>query len=323
MMLQKIIFFWVLIMSLIMAISSSYWFTLWITLEINMMIFIPMMNSKNFLSSNSMMYYYIIQSLSSSLFFFSSLMSFYYLNQIFSNIMLISMLIKIGSAPFHTWYPQISEGLNYYPFLILSTLQKMIPLHVISIINNHLITFFILMSATIGSLGGFNQTSFKKILAFSSISHLSWMFTLILINQYYWLIYFLIYTTILFKIISFLKTNNFLNIGDLNCMKTSIFNKLHLFSLFLSLGGLPPFIGFFSKWISIIIINNKFPMILIVLILSSLVNLFFYIRIMFPMIMNMNMIMKSPSMNSSFKTFNFLIINFMMIILIIPMMFLF
>nr|BAF02757.1 NADH dehydrogenase subunit 2 [Ixodes philipi]BAF02759.1 NADH dehydrogenase subunit 2 [Ixodes philipi]BAF02761.1 NADH dehydrogenase subunit 2 [Ixodes philipi] len=321
MMLQKMILMWVLILSLIMSMSSSYWFTLWMTLEINMMVFIPMMNSKNFLSSNSMMYYYIIQSLSSSLFFFSSLMSYYYFNQIFTYIMMISMLIKIGSAPFHTWYPQISEGLSYFSFFILSTLQKTIPLNIISIINNHYIMLFIFMSAIMGSLGGYNQMSLKKILAFSSISHLSWMLTLILTSQYFWLMYFLIYMMILLKIVFFLSSNNYMYMNDMNCMKMSIFNKMYLLTLFLSLGGMPPFLGFFSKWISITFIVNKFPMILVILIMSSLVNLFFYIRIMFPMIMNINNIMKSPLINSKYTSFNFLIINFMMIIMIVPLMF--
>nr|BAF02763.1 NADH dehydrogenase subunit 2 [Ixodes philipi] len=321
MMLQKMILMWVLILSLIMSMSSSYWFTLWMTLEINMMVFIPMMNSKNFLSSNSMMYYYIIQSLSSSLFFFSSLMSYYYFNQIFTYIMMISMLIKIGSAPFHTWYPQISEGLSYFSFFILSTLQKTIPLNIISIINNHYIMLFIFMSAIMGSLGGYNQMSLKKILAFSSISHLSWMLTLILTSQYFWLMYFLIYMMILLKIVFFLSSNNYMYMNDMNCMKMSIFNKMYLLTLFLSLGGMPPFLGFFSKWISITFIVNKFPMILVILIMSSLVNLFFYTRIMFPMIMNINNIMKSPLINSKYTSFNFLIINFMMIIMIVPLMF--
>nr|UNS18827.1 NADH dehydrogenase subunit 2 [Ixodes ovatus] len=320
MILQKMIFYWILLMSLLMASSSSFWFSLWMTLEMNMMIYIPIMNSKNFLSSNSMLYYYIIQSLSSSMFFMSSLMSTILLNQIFNYIIIIAMMIKLGSAPFHSWYPQISEGLNYTPFFILSTLQKIIPLYIISIFQNNLIIMFIMFSSLMGSLGGLNQTSLKKILAFSSISHMAWIMSLIFIDQNFWMIYFIIYSIILLKIINILNKNNLLLIINLNSMKMSMFDKISLFSFILSLGGLPPFLGFFSKWVAVMLITKKFILILVLLIISSLINLYFYMRCMFPLILNMNIIMKSHNLMTSHVLMYFFIINFSGIILITPWM---
>nr|UZN43725.1 NADH dehydrogenase subunit 2 [Ixodes ovatus] len=320
MILQKMIFYWILLMSLLMATSSSFWFSLWMTLEMNMMIYIPIMNSKNFLSSNSMLYYYIIQSLSSAMFFMSSLMSSILSNQIFTYIIIMSMMIKLGSAPFHSWYPQISEGLNYTPFLLLSTLQKIIPLYIISIFQNNLIILFIIFSSLIGSLGGMNQTSFKKILAFSSISHMSWIMSLIFINQNFWMIYFIIYSIILMKIINILNKNNLLLIINLNSMKMSMLDKISLFSFLLSLGGLPPFLGFFSKWVAVMLITKKFILILVVLIVSSLINLYFYMRCMFPLILNMNTIMKSYNVMPSHILVFFFTINFLGIILVSPWM---
>nr|BDP28849.1 NADH dehydrogenase subunit 2 [Ixodes angustus] len=313
------IFQWILAMSIMMAVSSSFWFALWMTLEINMMIFIPIMNSKNFLSSNSMVYYYIIQSLASSLFFLSSIMSPIFMTQNLNFIMIISMLIKLAAVPFHSWFPQISEGMNFFSFFILSTFQKIIPLHIITLINNNILVPFIIMSSIVGSLGGLSQTSYKKILAFSSISHLSWIMTLIMINQNFWMIYFTIYTMILIMIISWLKNNNSLHIINSNSMKLSFFNKMLLFSFFLSLGGMPPFLGFLAKWVAIILISKKLPLILLILIISSLLNLFFYMRTMFPMILNFNTQQKTPTLPQNYQSLSLFIINFMSITILSPL----
>nr|YP_010180797.1 NADH dehydrogenase subunit 2 [Ixodes vespertilionis]QVD40490.1 NADH dehydrogenase subunit 2 [Ixodes vespertilionis] len=320
MMLKKMIFLWVLVLSIFISLSSTFWFSLWMSLEINMLIFIPIMNSKNFLSSNSMLNYYVIQSMSSSVFLFSSIMSSMFSTQVFNLMMMITMLIKLGAAPFHSWFPQIAEGLNFFPFFILTSLQKIIPLHIISMANNYMLIPFIIMSSMVGSLGGLNQTSFKKILAFSSISHLSWIMSLILINQNFWVTYFIIYTLILMKIISLLKKNNSLFIMNSNSMKMTMFSKILLFSFFLSLGGLPPFLGFLTKWVAIIYISKNLSIIIIILIISSLINLFFYMRSLFPMILNLNMMMKSSFLPSPTQSFNFFLINSLGIILFIPFM---
>nr|YP_011014758.1 NADH dehydrogenase subunit 2 [Ixodes crenulatus]WQB40569.1 NADH dehydrogenase subunit 2 [Ixodes crenulatus] len=320
-MMKKMIFMWILILSIFISISSSFWFSLWMSLEINMLIFIPIMNSKNFLSSNSMLNYYVIQSLSSSMFLFSSIMSSIFFTQIFNYIIMITMLIKLGAAPFHSWFPQISEGLDFFPFFILSSLQKIIPLYIITMINNQMLIPFIIMSSMVGSFGGLNQTSFKKILAFSSISHLSWIMSLILINQNFWVVYFIIYTLILSKIVSLLSKNNSSFIMNLNSMKMTMFSKILLFSFFLSLGGLPPFLGFLTKWVTIIFISKIFPIILIILIISSLMNLFFYMRSLYPMILNLNILMKSSSLLNPLQSLIFFLVNFFSIIIFIPFMF--
>nr|QLD97167.1 NADH dehydrogenase subunit 2 [Ixodes rubicundus] len=319
MILQKMIFYWVLLISILLAFSSSLWFSLWISLEINMMIFIPLMNSKNFLSSNSMLYYYIVQSLASSLFFFSSLMYSIYYYILFYYIIMISIMIKLAAAPFHIWFPQISEGLSFFSFFILSTIQKMIPLFIISSINNYFLILFIIFSSIMGSLGGLNQMSLKKILAFSSISHLSWILSLIMINQNYWFLYFIMYMLILMKIIYFFQKNNLNMIMSLNFMKTNFFKKMNLFSLFLSLGGMPPFLGFFMKWVSILFILNKMSLILMILIMSSLINLFFYIRILFPLMLNFNILMKFPLIVISYSSMIFFMMNCIFIIMMIPL----
>lgn len=82
------------------------------------------------------------------------------------------------------------------------------------------------------------------------------------------------------KIIKTFKKNYNFSIFNLNSIKLTFLNKITIISLFLSLGGIPPFLGFFIKWISVILIIKNFPIIIVILIISSLINLFFYIRIL-------------------------------------------
>nr|YP_010350345.1 NADH dehydrogenase subunit 2 [Ixodes fecialis]UOK09774.1 NADH dehydrogenase subunit 2 [Ixodes fecialis] len=315
----NIILLWMIGMSILMSFSTNLWFSFWISMEINMLVFIPMLNSKTFLSCNSMINYFIIQSLASSIFLLNSILYYYSSLTIFYTIIIMSLLIKMASAPFHFWFPQVSESISFWSFFLLSTIQKIIPLQILTIFNSQKITLFIILTAIVGTLGGFNQTSFRKILAFSSISHLAWMMTLIMINQFFWVVYFLIYSFIIMKMILFL-TNNFINtINNLHSKKMTSLNKFQIFSLLMSLAGLPPFMGFMMKLFSISLIFNKIPFILIILILSSLGNMYFYSRTLFPMIMMHNIMLKMYNF-SFIKTMNFFMINLLMLLIMIPFM---
>nr|YP_010535597.1 NADH dehydrogenase subunit 2 [Alectorobius mimon]UYB78444.1 NADH dehydrogenase subunit 2 [Alectorobius mimon]UYB78457.1 NADH dehydrogenase subunit 2 [Alectorobius mimon] len=276
------IFMWFLIVSIMMALSSSSLFFLWICLEINMMSFIPLMYTKNMITMNSIILYFLIQSTASSIFIF--MISTFFYNKIITEYLMtfitLTMLIKVGAAPFHIWFPQISEGLTFNSLSILLTIQKIIPLYIMSIFKTNMIMISVIMSAFIGSFGGFNQFSLRKILAFSSISHLSWILTLLLINSNFWLIYLSIYSLIIFTMIYII-----------NQIKMNMFNfskkinpelNLTLIMMLLTLGGMPPTIGFFMKWMALNIIFNQIMMVTIPLIMSSLINTFFYLRLSYP-----------------------------------------
>nr|UYB78015.1 NADH dehydrogenase subunit 2 [Reticulinasus faini] len=317
MMFSNIIFLWFLMMSMIMALSSSSMFFLWICLEINIMSFIPLMNLKNSMSMNSIMIYFIIQSVSSSLYIFIS--SIFYLNMISINILtvfiMISMLTKLGSAPFHFWFPQISEGMSFNSLSILLTLQKIIPLYILSIFNNKMMMIPIILSLLIGSMGGFNQTTVKKILTFSSISHMSWMMSLLLIKNNFWMTYLMIYSLIVFLLTSIL---NFFKINSLLTMykKNNEINLLFIITL-LTLGGMPPTIGFIMKWMSLKIISNQFFIISIPLIMSSLINLYFYLRLSYNSTMKNSYFYKWEK-NYSNKLMSMIMFQSFMIFMMIP-----
>lgn len=165
---------------------------------------------------------------------------------------------------------------------MLITWQKIAPLILISYLNiKNFLFIFIILSAIIGSIGGLNQTSVKKIIAFSSINHLGWILASILSSDSLWLTYFLFYSFLSSSVVLFFYL---FQINHINQLFSIFFSpkelKFTLFLNFLSLGGLPPFLGFLPKWlvINFLVIKNQIFLIL-VLVIFALVTLFFYLRI--------------------------------------------
>lgn len=198
---------------------------------------------------------------------------------------------------------------------ILITWQKIAPLIILSFcINFYLFLIAIFSSAFIGAINGLNQTSLRKIIAYSSINHLRWIIARILNNENIWKIYFIFYSFLSLTIIFIFKTFKIFNLNQIFSFSIkNSFIKLFVSLPLLSLGGLPPFLGFFPKWIVIeILIFSKLYWIIFILVNFSLITLYFYIRISYSaFLINFNKI-NFFTLNSKYKkNYKFyLLINF-------------
>lgn len=281
---SKLIFIIILIIRTIFIISSNSWITIWIGIEINLLSFIPLIRNNKLISSEASLKYFLIQTFASSIILISIIITINYQLILFKILIIISILLKIGAAPFHFWIPIIIEGISWNNSLLLLTWQKIAPIIIISyIIINKIIFIRITLSAFIGAIGGLNQTSLRKLIAYSSINHIRWILIRIIYSHTIWLIYFLIYSIIILTIIINL---NSIKISHINQLFSSFYYNKTLKFLFiinlLSIGGLPPFSGFLPKWILInFIINNNQFLILFLLIIFSLITLFYYLRLCF------------------------------------------
>nr|QBF01243.1 NADH dehydrogenase subunit 2 [Stegana undulata] len=288
---SKILFVIIMMSGSLITVTSNSWMGAWMGLEINLLSFIPLMSDNdNLMSTEASLKYFLVQAMASTVLLFAVILMMmknninYEINYSFyiSSIILSSLLLKSGAAPFHFWFPNIMEGLSWMNCLLLMTWQKIAPLMLMTHMNIKFILFSsIIMSVIIGSLGGLNQSSLRKLMAFSSINHLGWMITALIFNESIWLIYFLIYSFLSF-IITFMF-NNF-KMFHFNQMFSLFFNskilKFILFMNFLSLGGLPPFLGFLPKWLVIQQLSlESHYFILMILMMSTLITLFFYLRI--------------------------------------------
>nr|UZA61118.1 NADH dehydrogenase subunit 2 [Graptomyza sp.] len=287
---SKIMFIFILMMSTMITISANSWLSAWMGLEINLLSFIPLMSDDNLMSNEASLKYFLTQTLASSILLFSMILFMFMnnfmkqnlMNNIIKMLMMSSLLMKTGAAPFHFWFPNVMEGLNWINALILMTWQKIAPLMLISyLLIKSMLMISIILSILIGSLGGLNQTSLRKLMTFSSINHLGWMLMSMYSNESLWITYFMFYSFLSFNLIFMF---NIFKLFHINQLFSLFFNnknlKFMLFFNLLSLGGLPPFLGFIPKWMTIqyLTMNNQLFM-LTFMIVMTLITLYFYLRL--------------------------------------------
>nr|YP_010925297.1 NADH dehydrogenase subunit 2 [Sigara lateralis]WKD80500.1 NADH dehydrogenase subunit 2 [Sigara lateralis] len=278
---SKFLFLITLIMGSMLTLSSNNWFSMWMGLEINLISFIPLITNYKNSSSESAMIYFLVQSIGSILFISSIIMTSMLMYKTFMELMMIiSMALKMGMAPTHMWMPEIMEKMSWPNCMILMTWQKLAPLSIMSYMENKMIIILALYSTMIGAIGGLNQTSTRKIMAFSSINHLGWMNSTLWFNNQMWIKYFIMYSMITLIVSMYMWMNSIFFINQFKS-NTSMINKINLIIMMMSLGGLPPFLGFLPKWLVIqtLIMNNMYP-IMLIMIMSTLLTLFYYLRMM-------------------------------------------
>nr|YP_002456243.1 NADH dehydrogenase subunit 2 [Deracantha onos]ABV23664.1 NADH dehydrogenase subunit 2 [Deracantha onos] len=288
----KILFTSTLMLGTLISITSTSWLGVWMGLEINLLSFIPLMtNTKNIMSTEASLKYFLIQALASALLLFVIILMsswpnlFLTQNNLFNTMISSTLMLKMGAAPFHFWFPGVMEGLSWMNCLILMTWQKIAPLMLLSYVldSTVFISFIILTSIIIGSLGGLNQSSLRKLMAYSSINHVGWMISAMMVGENMWELYFLIYTLLSLSIVLMFNlfevhhiNQNFLTLSNNRNSKTL------MFLLLLSLGGLPPFLGFLPKWLIIQTLSElNYQFTVVIMVVTTLITLFYYLRLTF------------------------------------------
>lgn len=274
-----------LLFRILISISSDSIIGVWIGLEINIVSIVATFSLTNKIKiEKTLILYFLIQRISSILMLISVLRFSIYRNlkNWFFILLIISIFIKIGIFPFHFWVIPIIEGLTWFNCLLLSTLQKIVPLILLFIIIPPKITIrFLIINRVIASIRGLNQFSLRKIIGFSSINHLRFLTITVFISKKIFKIYFLTY---LFITILAFKTFSNLNLNYLYQTLTILKNNkiVYLIIIFsvLRLAGTPPFLGFFPKIIVILnLLELKFFIPSILILISNVIATFFYLRI--------------------------------------------
>nr|YP_010227800.1 NADH dehydrogenase subunit 2 [Cryptocercus tianbaensis]UDD86560.1 NADH dehydrogenase subunit 2 [Cryptocercus tianbaensis] len=318
----KILLMLTMMSGILISMSSNSWIGAWMGLEINLMSFIPLMsNNKNIYTTESSLKYFIIQAMSSSFLLFIIIVKvmmedmFTMENHNISTMIIMTpLLLKSGAAPFHWWFPSVMEGMSWMNCLLLMTTQKMAPMMLISYMMkmNSFSSIIILTSTIVGAIGGLNQLSIRKILTYSSINHTGWMLAALMINENMWIMYFTIYSMLTTTIVMIIKPFNTSFINQTLLMNKEMNTmKFMMFTTLLSMGGLPPFLGFLPKWIIIqMMIINNMNTIMTTMVVMSLMTLYFYLRISYSSFMILHI---EPKWNISyFKNNKFMMYTSMM-----------
>nr|QNV11569.1 NADH dehydrogenase subunit 2 [Haemopis sanguisuga] len=278
-----------LILSTLMLMSSNSWLVIWICLELNMFSFIPiiMWNIYNYEEEGAIKYF-IIQILASSLllisiFYSLNLFSLYFMSML---SLMLSVCIKVGSFPFYFWYPSVMKSMSWFKCLILSTWQKLGPLSIlIFYIKDYskILIFISLMNIFIGGWMGFMQSDLRALMAYSSISHLGWMMSMMgSTYNLFSLLYFLTYLILVIPIFSILMLFNIYKLTLMFSMSKVAMNySFSLMLLILSLSGLPPLSGFMPKLMVLSIMMNENMLMVVMMVIFSSMSMYMYLNMFF------------------------------------------
>nr|AFP82406.1 NADH dehydrogenase subunit 2 [Sclerurus albigularis] len=291
----KLIFTLSLLLGTTITISSNHWAMAWTGLEINTLAILPLIaKSHHPRAIEAATKYFLTQAAASTLLLFSSTTNAWFTGQWditqlthpTSCILLTAAIsIKLGLVPFHFWFPEVLQGSSLMTGLLLATVMKFPPMTLFlltsSSLNPILLTIMAIISTALGGWAGLNQTQTRKILAFSSISHLGWMTAIILYNPKLSLMTFYLYCMMTAAIFLTLKTTKILKLSSMMTAWTKIppLNGALLLAL-LSLAGLPPLTGFLPKWLIIHeLTKQEMTPSATIIALLSLLGLFFYLRL--------------------------------------------
>nr|WDE88673.1 NADH dehydrogenase subunit 2 [Setophaga magnolia] len=291
----NLIFITSLLLGTTITISSNHWVMAWTGLEINTLAILPLISKSHHPRAiEAATKYFLTQAAASALVLFSSMTNAWYTGQwditqlthpMSSLILTSAVAMKLGLVPFHFWFPEVLQGSPLTTGLLLSTIMKLPPITLLYMtspsLNPPLLTTLAILSTALGGWMGLNQTQIRKILAFSSISHLGWMAIIIIYNPKLTLLNFYLYAMMTTTIFLTLNTIKVLKLSTLMTAWTKVpsLNAMLLLTL-LSLAGLPPLTGFLPKWLIIQELTKQDMAPAATLIsLLSLLSLFFYLRL--------------------------------------------
>nr|YP_010531060.1 NADH dehydrogenase subunit 2 [Cladolidia robusta]UXW93607.1 NADH dehydrogenase subunit 2 [Cladolidia robusta] len=282
-----------IIMGMLISLSSSNWIMLWSGLELMLLSFIPIMSSMNTMYTESAMKYFIMQSISSALLMMSILTSLTMLDN--KMLMITAMLIKLAIAPMNMWFISTMEGISTNMLMTMLITMKIIPMVVMSYMNLKINTM-IITSLLISALLIINQTSMKKIIGHSSVFNFTLMLSVVSIS-FMWMNYLLIYSMLTWSMINTMKTIKIKSINQLMINEQSKIIKLNLWLLMLSFMGMPPLLGFMNKLMVFeLMLSMKDYTMLLMMISSSMMIAFTYMRLSYSSMMMMSMKTKWTSL---------------------------
>lgn len=320
------------IISILIIIQVYDLLSTYLAIEFQSLIFyiLASFNRKSEFSTESGVKYFVLGALSSALLLFgfallyssTGLTNFNDLQNFFINsnlilnlnlsstiyvsvsLILVSFLFKLSAAPFHIWAPDVYEGspssitafFSIMPKLPMFGLLLKFVLNIFYDLFNfwsYILIFSIILSAIIGTFSAFAQIKWKRFIAYSAVSHVSFLLLAVLSNDFesinnlfFYLIIYLIMGILFFSFFLnyyFFKFPFFYQVRFLKELNLLIMiNPILAFSfsiLIFSMAGIPPLAGFFSKFFILLssIKYNMFYLIFIVLVCNS-ISCFYYLR---------------------------------------------
>nr|AAR18879.1 NADH dehydrogenase subunit 2 [Crenadactylus ocellatus]AFQ41924.1 NADH dehydrogenase subunit 2 [Crenadactylus ocellatus]ANC96266.1 NADH dehydrogenase subunit 2 [Crenadactylus ocellatus] len=283
-----------MILGTIITLSSSHWLLAWAGLEMNTLAIIPMISKQHHpRATEAATKYFLTQATASAMILFASSMNAWKtgqwdISQLSTTnptmMLTLALATKLGLGPIHFWLPEVLQGSTLFIAMIISTWQKLAPMALLLMtmnsLNQQVLMTLGLMSAFLGGWLGLNQTQTRKIMAFSSIAHMGWLFMALTTSPnltILTLITYIIMTTAMFTTLLMTTSKTLMDLGTTPLQSPTLLTFSML--ILMSLGGLPPLTGFVPKWLILTELTTmNLPLISTLMAMSTLPSLFFYLR---------------------------------------------
>ncbi len=308
-------FFLIVLLSIYGGLRASSFLVLWVFLEINIINFIGSILIFN-IKMELIFKYFIIQRRGSSLFLLRVILSNYNRNNLSMVIIVISILIKLGAAPFHIWTIELVSELPFFVTLLLVSIQKILPIVGLTVIwdNYYFFSFLGIFVAIILIIG---QINIKLIIALSSVFNLS-LLLVCLKSFFFWRIILLIYSiSLVCFVYPLIKIEYLFRRIVFNFHSSNFLIKILIATGGLRIRGFPPLPGFFIKVLLMReALSQGYIIFVVVFLICSILFLFAYINFFMVRFKYMSEVFKFNQFEANYYLIFFLIfISITMILL--------
>ncbi|MGU3398470.1 NADH-quinone oxidoreductase subunit NuoN [Brucellaceae bacterium D45D] len=223
------------------------------------------------------------------------------LGLIFGLVFILSGLVfKISAVPFHMWTPDVYEGAPTPVTAFFAAAPKMAAMALIVRVVceafapvtqdwQQVIIFIAIASMVLGAFAAIGQRNIKRLMAYSSISHMGYALVGLAAGTAIGVkgvaIYMAIYLAMTLGSFAFIlamrtRDGNVEEINDLAGLSRTNPVLATIMTIFLfSLAGIPPLAGFFGKWYTFLAaVQAGLLPLAIIGIVASVVGAFYYLR---------------------------------------------
>src|SRR5450631_229500 len=215
--------------------------------------------------------------------------------------LIVGVGFKFGAVPFHMWIPDVYEGSPTCVTVFIGTASKLAAFALAmrllpealsgsQIDCSQMLVVLSVLSMAVGNIVAIAQTNLKRMLAYSTISHVGYVLLGILSGTdqgyqaaMFYMISYVIVASGSFGMILLLARQGFeadklVDFKGLNARSPWFAGMMAI--LMFSLAGLPPFIGFWAK-LGVIqaVLNIDYTWLAVVAVLFSVVGAFFFLRV--------------------------------------------
>jgi len=213
----------------------------------------------------------------------------------------VGLAFKLGAVPFHMWVPDVYHGAPTAMTLFIGTAPKIAGFAMVMRLlvegmgdmhfywSDFLIALAI-MSMIVGNVVAIAQTNIKRMLAYSTIAHMGFLFLGILsgtVEGYSAAMFYTIVYAIMgmasFGMIILLSRSGFEaeNLSDFKGLNDrSPWYAFIMLIIMFSMAGVPPALGFYAKLAVLeAVVNAGFVWLAVLAVIFSIVGAFYYLRI--------------------------------------------